>query len=792
MNNTRWRRVEDLFTRACEVDPEARRRMLQTECGDDALLRAEVESLLDRAERAEAFLEAPIAPDAPRVLKSLAGIDDALLGVELAGWIVDGVVASGGMGTVYRAHAAVDTERVVAVKVMRPGLDVAAVSRRFQREGELLASLDHPSIARFVQSGVTADGRPFYVMEYVDGAPLLEACDRARMPIEARLHLFCAVGAAVAHAHRQLIVHRDLKPGNILVDSRGRPRLVDFGIATVLSPASAVRRQTRVMTPEYTSPEQARGEMATTASDIYSLGMVLYELLTGQAPYAFSSYDVDTIAKVASEAEPARPSQLEFTAETAECRGTVPSKLRRQLRDDLDNIVRFALRKEPERRYATVEHFVEDVRRHLAGQPIAARPDTLLYRAAKFVRRNRLAASLAAVLLVAVGLGLVGVVWQARVARQESRNSQRVTELLLEVLGGNGGHAATTTARELVDRAARRLDRLSDLPVTIRAALEHALGRMYFNLGDYVASVRFYEASLRARVAQLGADDPRTAATRVALAVTLSRTNEVARSDAELVHALATARSAGDESLVGDALDALGCLRNTQGRKPEAEQMLREALRLRRRTHGPVSEPVVSTMNNLATVCWALGDLEETGELLRGALALHRQMGDSEDQQVEAQLTHNLGVLHMTRGEHQHARDCFDAALALRRTSLPDGHPRLADTLDVLARLELERGDPCAAEDFARQCLTIRERALPDHWFTDDTRSLLAASLIEQQRWQEAETLLRSALPALRHKCGDTFDHTQEAFERLARVCEHVGHDEEAAGYRASLREGGH
>jgi len=382
----RWREVKDLFDRAVDRPESERAAFLDTERRRDAELAAEVARLLDAHAAAGEFLERP-AIDHVRATAPPAETPD-----RIGPWEIERELGHGGMGTVYLASRSVDGFRqTVALKVVRRGMDTEFVLQRFRGERRILAGLDHPGIARLLDGGSTEGGAPYFVMEYIDGRHLLEEARARDLPVRERLRIFLEVCDAVAYAHRHLVVHRDIKPSNVLVTAEGVPKLLDFGLAKLVRPdgeGADGRTETalRLLTPDYASPEQVRGEPVTTATDIYSLGVVLYELLTGKRPYRVTGRSAEAIARAVCEEEPARPSAAAAA-----------------LRGDLDNVVLMALRKEPERRYASVEQFAEDIRRHLDGRPVAARKDTLAYRTGKFIGRHKtsVAVSAAAVLLLA-------------------------------------------------------------------------------------------------------------------------------------------------------------------------------------------------------------------------------------------------------------------------------------------------------------------------------------------------------------------------------------------------------
>src|SRR5262245_49579064 len=422
MTPERWRQIEEVFQTIVERATGERSVLLTQYCGGDDELRREVESLLDH-ETADGFIRNSIKGAAQSFSRQTG---DDLTGRRLGAYRVTRLIGHGGMGVVYEAlRADGQYAQLVAVKVITRGMETDFVRERFTRERRILAQLDHPNIARLLDGGATEDGRPYFVMEYVEGRAISEHCEANRLQINDRLKLFRQVCAAVQFAHQKLFAHRDLKPSNILVTGDGTVKLLDFGIAKLLAPdpSLGVVTQTetalRVMTPEYASPEQARGLPITAATDIYSLGVVLYELLTNSRPHQFKTYSPAEIERAICDTDPAKPS------EAVSLRTDAPTRLSRRLAGDLDNIVMMAMRKEPERRYQSVEQFSEDIRRHLEGMPVIARADTLRYRAGKFIRRHRLAVAALAVVLLSLLGGIVATTRAARVARAERERAER-------------------------------------------------------------------------------------------------------------------------------------------------------------------------------------------------------------------------------------------------------------------------------------------------------------------------------------------------------------------------------
>jgi serine/threonine protein kinase/tetratricopeptide (TPR) repeat protein len=425
VNDLRWERAKEVFGGALTRSPEERAAFVAGACAGDLGLATEVAALLRAHEAAGEFIDIPALQGGLRIEADEA--DDALLGTALGPYRVLELVGRGGMGTVYRGVRSDEHfEKQVALKVVRRGLDTDSILRRFKSERRILARLDHPGIARVLDGGTTPDGRPFLVMEYVVGERIDRYAVAHGLTIAERLNLFREVCAAVQYAHQNLVVHRDIKPANILVTSEGRPKLLDFGIAKLLDPDASdepTATDARVLTPEYASPEQVRGEAVTTASDVYSLGVLLFELLTGQKPYRLESRVPHAVAQAVCEEEPPRPSTVALH-ELTHPKGS-SARLRRALAGDLDTIVLMALRKEASRRYASVEQLSDDLRRHLDGHPVRAQRDTLRYRGAKFLKRNRLVVGGVAALSVTLVGGIGATSWQARVARLERSRAER-------------------------------------------------------------------------------------------------------------------------------------------------------------------------------------------------------------------------------------------------------------------------------------------------------------------------------------------------------------------------------
>ena len=514
----RWTRVQTLFENALDRPPDERSAWLRSVCGNEPDVYREVEALLDGDRHQHALFEGRaldlLGPDDVEAALEQSGAAGASglshEGERVGPWVLGERLGEGGMGAVYRAERADGAfEQTAAVKLVKPGMDSAAVLARFEAERQILARLEHPSIARLLGGGLTADARPYFAMELVEGEPLTDHADAHRLGVGARLRLFARVCEAVRYAHQGLVVHRDLKPSNILVaqgaDGEAEVKLLDFGIARLLggdADATLTRTGQRILTPGYAAPEQVRGEAPTTATDVYALGGLLYRLLCGDAPIGTEGRTPREVELAVLDETPPRPSTC-VTPDAARDRGTTETALARRLRGDLDTVCLKALAKDPARRYGSAAEMLADVRRHLSGLPIEARPASRGYRLRKFVARHRAAvlATAAGVLLLAgvVGAYTVRLATARDQAEGEARRSEEVVAFLKDLLLGASPYEAPgeeLTARELVDRGAARVDTaLADEPAT-QAALQALIAEVYMDLGRPEDAVPLYRRAL--------------------------------------------------------------------------------------------------------------------------------------------------------------------------------------------------------------------------------------------------------------------------------------------------------
>ncbi|MBW8877621.1 MAG: serine/threonine protein kinase [Acidobacteria bacterium] len=735
MTAERWGQVKAVLDGALETGPDERAAFVATACGGDSELRAEVESLLTYETESEGFIEEPLFG---RFTGRSQGLE---AGQRVGPYRVVREIGRGGMGAVYLAvRADEEFDRRVALKLVGLG-SAAEIVRRFRAERQILAHLDHPNIAKLLDGGTAEDGRPYFVMEYVEGRPIDEHA--GKLPLRERLALFREVCAAVHFAHQNLVVHRDLKPANVLVTGDGVPKLLDFGIAKLLDPGRTdpglSELGLRPMTLQYASPEQMRGEPITTASDVYSLGVLLHVLLTGRSPYAATD-DRQALERAIAQGERVRPSQAVAKREEA-----------RRLAGDLDILVLRAMDPEPGRRYASAEQLAADVQRYLDGLPILARKDTPGYRLSKFVHRHKAGVATAtAGLLLILGFSVtVTLLWKK--AERERDRAEAVSgflEHLFTVPDPSSSRGKTITAREVLDRGRQQIaGELQTAPET-RAALLQTMGRVYRSLGLLEPARSLLEESLLIRRRTPGQDPLDVAATELNLALTLQDMKKGAEAEPLIREALETYRRRGATATPEYAagLNNLGGLLAARGEHAGAEALFRETLSLKRKIPGGDIE-VAQAYNNLGDVLYARGDSVAAEPYLRKGLAMRRKLLGGEPHPDVATSLNNLASLLEAKGERAEAEKLYREVLAMRRKLYDNRGQKVAQSLSNLAFVLLAEDRPAEAEPFAREALSITP---PDHPNRAVFLRHLAAALAAQGKGREAEPLAREALAIFR------------------------------------------
>jgi serine/threonine-protein kinase len=838
MTPKEWQRVKAVLAEAVERTGDDRRVYLDEACENDEALRREVESLLVSGSSRAAALERQPWGDSvdsvstssskDRVTRTLGPDSPGRPPIEAIGpYKVAQELGQGGMGAVFLALRDDDQYRKrVAIKILRPGMESEDILRRFRVERQILAAIDHPYVAKLLDGGSTSDGHPYLVMDFIEGKPIDEYCDAKRLPIGDRLTLFRKVCSAVHFAHQNLVVHRDLKPGNILVTSDGTPKLLDFGIAKLLNPELSLRTveltrfEVRLMTPEFASPEQVQGEPITTASDIYSLGVLLYGLLTGHRPYQFKSPQLAEIVRVICEEEPRAPSlavglveevrdasgrtTLVTPASVSRTREGSEDRLRRRLKGDLDTIVLTAMRKEPQRRYASAEQLSEDIRRYLEGLPIKARRSTWTYKSTKFVRRHGMGiAAMAIVMVFLLAFALVAA-QERRQAQREAAKARAVVEFLTSTLAAIDPRIALgtePTVRSMLDEAQKRLDSRHGLPFHDAAAIRRTIAESRFQLGHFAEAEREFARLLAETSGTLGEGHSDAVDARIGLAAAQAELNKLRDAEANARLALGhisearpsptqlvrvestlarvlllsgTAERLGEadriltratelarSSLPVEHADRVGSfasladLRLAQARYREAEQLASANYASVHRFFGPSHPATLQSFDTLSSCLRALNRYTEVLTLQGRHLEdTARVLGADHVRTLQARATLASTLRALDRFEE--AESVYEDLLARQSRTLGDFHPATLRTRHELALLQKDLGNPRKAEEMLRQLLVVeREKLGAEHEVTLSSELMIALALYHGGRLAESRDAYAAVLPRVRESLGE-------------------------------------
>ncbi|HEX2452560.1 MAG TPA: serine/threonine-protein kinase [Vicinamibacterales bacterium] len=852
----RWRALSPYLDEALELTSDRREAWLAAICVRDAALGADLQSLLAEHEdlHQSRFLERAYPP-ASRFTET-----PSLEGQILGAYRLISLIGQGGMGSVWLAERCDGRfEGRAAVKLLNIALMGRAGEERFRREGTFLAKVTHPHIARLIDAGVSATGQPYLVLEHVNGQTIDRYCDEHELGIEARIRLFLDVLEAIAHAHTNLIVHRDIKPANVLVSVDGQVKLLDFGIAKLLEDeaqrGSLTREGGAMLTPEYAAPEQLAHGQVTTATDVYALGVLLYVLLSGQHPVGSAVRSPVTLIRAIVEVEPRRMSDavvgrtetlVALTRHAAQC-GTSLSRLRRALQGDLDTIVAKALKKNAAERYASVLALADDLQRFLRHEPIRARPVTLRYRGARFVKRHvrGVAAASVAVLI----LGGLTVFHTSRLATERDRaqheavKAAKVSEALTSLLMradpiANRATPDGVAVRALLDAGAKQVQQELAGQPEAQAEILTVMGRIYRRLGEYDRAQDLLQRALASGREAFGAEDVRVAATLHDLGSVAAEKGDYQTAIASLEAALSIRRRihGPEHASVADTLAELGRVYQDHGFNERAEPLHREALRIRRKLVGEEHGEFGVSLSDLASVLRLNGDLAGADALLRQSLELNRRTR-GEAHAMTATTLHDLALVTAAKGDRASAESLFRKVMDTHRKALGETHPLVAVTLNSLSRVlrdegrydeaaaalqsaldiarptlgsehqlvaiytinlgsvQLARKQPAAAEALLREGLRIRSlsphlvpnrrRIFPeDDWSIGATKSLLGASLIALGRYGAAETTLLDAYRDLEAMSPPPRRDVDATIARLLELYDAWGKPRRAAIYR--------
>ncbi len=802
MEPDRWQRLWTLFHGALDrAAGEERAAFLAEGCGDDGELRRELESLLAAHVSEDPSVSPALLAAAPTVAM------EAVPGSHVGPYRIVRKIGEGGMGQVYEAVQEAPVVRRVALKLVKLGMDTREVVRRFEVERQVLARMDHSSIARVYDAGATPEGRPYFAMELVDGAALTEYCDARRLDLRARLELLTTVCRAVHSAHQKGVIHRDLKPSNVLVASEGGralPKVIDFGIARAVDPGpgegSLVTRLGQLVgTPGTMSPEQAAMSLdLDTRTDIYSLGAMLYELLTGIPAFDFRGTPFPEVLRRIREEEPRPPSARYFAGDPgaqarAERRAGDPARLRREIAGELDWIVARAMAKERERRYGSAADLAEDLERYLAFQPVAAGPPSRLYRMRKLLRRHRVEAIAGGLLLVAlIAFGAVMAVQSRRLARalerqeKERRTASQVSEFLAGILEQPDpavARGADVTVRQVLDQGAAKIEQdLADQP-EIQARLLATIGRVFLNLGAFDRAEPALERSLALQRSLHGAEHPEVAAALQKLGeLDFERGRyESARERARAALGMRRRVLPAGDPAIAESLDLLAVLERQAGHLPEATRLHEEGLAIKVAALGPDDPAVAESHNFLGIAKRWRGDFAGAESDYRLALGIWRRAYGDDHPNVAMALNNLALVLHV-RGNQAEAKRIFEELLPLRRRLLGSEHPDLQVTLANYAKLLHDMGDLAGAESAYREALAMEERVLGgEHPQLASTLADYSAVLAKLGRRDEALAAAQRALAIRRRVFGEEHPAVAASLAYLGEVEEARG-DRRAAG----------
>jgi eukaryotic-like serine/threonine-protein kinase len=771
----RWQRLNELFFHAARLQGAERQAFIARETLGEPDLERELLVLLERGD------ERRSGPPT-RTLGgglALAPRDERLLvGRVIANYQLVSVLGRGGAGTVFLGERAdKQFSGKVAVKVVDRS-QAADLGMRFRAERQILASLNHPNIARLIDAGETEDGQPYLVMEYVEGQPLDQYCDERKLDLRKRLKLFMDICGAVQYAHQNLIIHRDLKPANILVTTDGTVKLLDFGIAKLLNHGNGsntvselTRMNERLLTPEYASPEQIIGGAVTTASDVYSLGIVLYRLLTGLRPYdltgAASQLEMERSICVA---DPPRPSANvqramqggpsggeQAIAALALARSISPERLRRRLVGDIDAIVMRALRKEPQHRYSSVERFIADIRHYLENEPVQARQGNWVYYSQRFVRRHTTAV-IASVgfLIFLTGVAIVMSIQRQNIAAALERathdreRAEIVSQFMLDVFSAadpfiNSGKEPT--ARFLLDQAARNIQAdLSQQP-EVRARLLEAIGRSYRRMGQSERAVAYLQDSLRIQRQLLPKDDANLGSIVTEIAIALRNQGRIDESDGYFSEALQISRQSKDQHSEAHAklMVDVGRLEKMRSNPNQALAHLEQALQLMRAIKGPKDPEVGAILAEISNIKVWLEDLDGAETAARAAVEIYQAVPPDYPDRVMAE--YYLADLFLNRGRPEDAAPLLEGVLAAQRRLYGNNSPATADTLASLGQVRLAQKNFGDAEKLIGQALqAYRESSSTAYLTIGYLQTMLAKVQMMQGRFSDAEQTLRDTL----------------------------------------------
>lgn len=755
-------KASEIFAEAVELNKEDRPQFLDKECQGNEVLQAEVRSLLSVYEKDYDVFEQPLTQ-----IQNFFAQDEELQ-KQFGHYQIIRELGHGGMGVVYLAERADGQfEQQVAIKLMRHLSADKYLVQRFKDERQILAKLHHPNIAGLIDGGMADNGQSFLAMEYIDGVEIDKFCQENNLSLTERLKLFLKVCDGVAYAHRNLVIHRDIKPSNILVNRENEPKLLDFGLAKLQAEnVDAKQTQTgfRLLTPAYASPEHLKGRTITTTSDIYSLGVVLYEILTGTRPFQTEGKSMEEIIQTVSESEPNAPSQVQSEI-------SVTQKIDR----DLDNIILMALRKEPERRYASAEQFAQDIKNYLEGNPVIARPNTFAYRAEKFFKRNKLSVSVAGLALLAIIGGLIAVIWQAEVARRqrdvaqaERDKAERINKFMQQMLSFSNQSLSSVspvlrdknvTVNEMLEQITPSIEtELADQP-DIQAKVLRTIGNSYASQGNYEKAEKNFRSALETQIKLYGEDNTETAETMTALGAISESQGKFAEANQFAEKAVNFYRKQQVEfpetspfKLI-QALGSYASIKYASLDVDSAKGIYEEAMKIASEANlkGQERESYAAIKLNFGDFLSGQGKIEEGGKLMREGIDLHNEISSKpvwEIGNAKTLLAKNL----IHKGQVDEAYKLLADGEQILRETIGEKNIYFAGNLFEQARLLNQKKEFKASEIVARKALTLSEPFYhPDDPVIGMILTVLGYSVTQNGKLKEGEALFQRVLNILNH-----------------------------------------
>lgn len=796
MNQDRLNKIRELFDKASNLNAVEREVFLNQECANELELKKEILSLLDSLENTKDFLE-----EASTIVEqNKNNFTDPYIDKQIGNYLIDGEAGVGGMGIVYTGRRNdKEFEQKVAIKILKHGITSEYLLKRFQIERQTLANLQHQNIARLLDGGRTIDGLPYLVMEFIDGIPITEFCHQKKLSLEEKLKLFREVCTAVQYAHQNLIVHRDLKPGNILVTKDGIPKLLDFGIAKLIDEELVDNNEglTRTgvwhLTPEYASPEQIKGEKITTASDIYSLGVLLYQILTGYQPYKISNNSPAAISKIITEEIIQKPSEKvkDKSREHAESNLFLNDKISNQLKGDLDNIVSKAMHKDPARRYVSVEQFSEDVRRHLSGLPVIAQKDTAGYRLSKFIQRHKVGFISSVGFIVFLIINLIAIIWQANIAanerdkaKLEAQKVETVNKFLLDMLSSVDPTEIGRDVKvyDVLRKSALGVEKgFKDQP-GIEASIQKTIGKTLTSLGEYDEAKPHLLRSLLLNERVYGKQSNQASESNYELALYYHWIGELKTADSLYKKSLQIFKRNSDVSKrsLASTLNDYGILKSDFAEFDESKKMYEESLNILLENYGEKDRDVASLYNNLAIVMQAQKDLDGAEKYFHKALELNIELFGENRPEVSSNYN-NLAYIYIDKGDFTRAEEYFIKSLELKKKYYGADHSYVGFAFLNLGGLEFRIGKINESEKYILDAIkNLKKSVNEDHIWLGLAYYWYGKILIEKSKYSEAETYLRKSLTINKKNYPKDHPNIISSSAELGVVSFHLGKFAEA------------